>query len=857
MAQRSIASFFASPKPKPGKQEPGVKTEKPPLKSKNRSSPPSKKSPVKLQPPKKKARRILESDDEEEEEENEVVKETKDVEMEKEQADDKPKVTKSSDEEKQSDDQSEKSQDENDIRSPGLVKYTYSTKSPRGIPLRKTARKHMRKVTPEKPVKVVENGTSCKESTPVQKETEKDENEKDEEKEKVEKEVKTGNDEEEEMELDEKQINKEEKTAKSDDGKMIKKETKIKTPKTKVKQEVSSEEDSTECDKKTKHKKEKKTKVKEENSDDEQQSSKKEKNKSKKRKKIEEEEETETMATVKKEKIKSPIHNFFASRPAKKSDTTSVKEEKPKPEVKKEKKEEKSDEDIKEKKQKDEKPAKSVFGMQKPSSKDNAYEPYKEKYHPIDDACWKRGEKVPYLAVARTFEAIEEITARLKIVNILGNFFRSVIVLSPDDLLYCLYLCLNKLAPAYEGIELGLGETVLMKTIAQATGRSLDKIKIDTAEKGDIGLVAESSRSNQRTMFAPPKLTAYGVFTKLKDISSMTGNASMSRKIDKIKGMFVACRFSEARYLIRSLTGKLRIGLAEQSVLAALGRAVALTPPGQSFPPEILDAGKGMSAESLKKKLEESVLIIKTTYCEMPNYDMIIPTLLKEGIEELPKHCKLTPGIPLKPMLAHPTKGVTEVLSRFEDAAFTCEYKYDGERAQLKKDYLEGVGDTLDVVVLGGYHGRGKRTGTYGGFLLACYDDETEEFQTICKIGTGFKDEELEQHSTFFKDHIIEKPKAYYRWDSSVEPNHWFDAVQVWEIKAADLSISPVHKAGAGIVDPEKGISLRFPRFLRIRDDKKPEEATSASQVADMYRKQDQVMNNTKAGSKNDDEEFY
>uniref|UniRef100_A0A674BUW9 DNA ligase n=1 Tax=Salmo trutta TaxID=8032 RepID=A0A674BUW9_SALTR len=649
------------------------------------------------------------------------------------------------------------------------------------------------------------------------------------------------------------------------------------------------------------------------------------------------------------------------------------------------------------------------------------YDPSRPNYHPVDHACWS--VIFPFILFYMLIAFLFFVVARLRNIETLSNLLRSVIVLSPEDLLCCVYLCLNQLGPAYMGLELGVGETVLMKAVAQATGRQLDKIKAEAAEKGDLGLVAESSRNNQRIMFQPANLIAGGVFNKLKDIGNMSGNSAMNKKIDIIKGLFVACRFSEARYIVRSLAGKLRIGLAEQSVLSALSQAVCLTPPGQDFPPAVIDAGKGMSAEKQKAWIEEKSLILKQTYCEMPNYDVIIPVILKEGIDELPNHCKLTPGVPLRPMLAHPTKGVGEVMKRFDEAAFTCEYKYDGERAQihilengevrifsrnqednttkypdiisriptvknesvvscvldseavawdrekkqiqpfqvlttrkrkdvaaadikvqvcvyafdllylngeslvkqslscrrallkesfqekegefvfaraidsdntdaiaefleqsvrdsceglmvktlekdatyeiakrshnwlkLKKDYLDGVGDTIDLCVIGAYLGKGKRTGTYGGFLLACYDEDNEEFQSVCKIGTGFKDEDLEQHYKFLKEHILPKPRPYYRVDQSTEPDLWLDAVQVWEVKCADLSLSPIYKAGMGLCDPEKGISLRFPRFLRIRDDKKPEEATSGGQIADLYRKQQVVQNQ---GDKADLEDYY
>lgn len=156
---------------------------------------------------------------------------------------------------------------------------------------------------------------------------------------------------------------------------------------------------------------------------------------------------------------------------------------------------------------------------------------------------------------------------------------------------------------------------------------------------------------------------------------------------------------------------------------------------------------------------------------------------------------------------------------------------------KVKKDYLSGgVGDSMDLVVIGAYYGRGKRTNVYGAFLLACYDPETEEYQTICKIGTGFSDENLQAFYDTLKAHAIEAPKRFYCiGENGAKPDVWFEPKVVWEVKCADLSVSPKYMAGVGRVDPNKGISLRFPRFMRLRDDKDPEDATSSEQISQFY----------------------
>ena len=179
---------------------------------------------------------------------------------------------------------------------------------------------------------------------------------------------------------------------------------------------------------------------------------------------------------------------------------------------------------------------------------------------------------------------------------------------------------------------------------------------------------------------------------------------------------------------------------------------------------------------------------------------------------------------------------------------------------KVKKDYLKGIGDSLDLVVLGAYHGRGKRTSVYGAFLLACYNSSTETYETICNIGTGFSEAILEELHNKLKDHIIDRPKPFYSHSDvpKEQPDVWFEPRFVWEVKTADLTISPRYKAGADALLGSaggKGISLRFPRFIKERDDKKPDEATQSTMVVDMYKKQEGVAK-AKKPSVDDDFEY-
>jgi DNA ligase 1 len=154
---------------------------------------------------------------------------------------------------------------------------------------------------------------------------------------------------------------------------------------------------------------------------------------------------------------------------------------------------------------------------------------------------------------------------------------------------------------------------------------------------------------------------------------------------------------------------------------------------------------------------------------------------------------------------------------------------------KLKRDYRSELTDTLDLVVVGGLAGRGRRAGMYGALLLAVYDPAGERFQTICKCGTGFSDAEL----AGLPAHLAPLARAQRpaRVDSLWAADVWFEPTLVVEVLAAELTLSPHHTAGWGLLKEDAGLALRFPRFSgRWRDDKAPTDATTVSEVVQMFR---------------------
>ena len=166
---------------------------------------------------------------------------------------------------------------------------------------------------------------------------------------------------------------------------------------------------------------------------------------------------------------------------------------------------------------------------------------------------------------------------------------------------------------------------------------------------------------------------------------------------------------------------------------------------------------------------------------------------------------------------------------------------------KLKREYRNELGDSLDLVVIGAFFGKGRRTGRYGTLLLATYNDEQDIFPSICKVGTGFTDEDLDQLYQILSTKVTLKKNP--RINSEMEADVWFEPELVIEIVASEITLSPIHKTALNIMRKNSGLALRFPKFTgKIRMEKTAEDASTDQEVVALYKGQKKIVQDSTKG---------
>jgi DNA ligase 1 len=582
---------------------------------------------------------------------------------------------------------------------------------------------------------------------------------------------------------------------------------------------------------------------------------------------------------------------------------------------------------------------------------------------------------VRFADLASAYDRLEATKGRLEMRRLLAELLRP---LRGKDLEEVLYLSQGLLRPEYEGVELGVADSLARRAVALASGADEAKVLREAKASGDLGRTAQELLAPQRRLPGEEPLEVADVYESMRAIAAASGERSQEAKVGGLVDLLGRASPVEARFLIRFVLGTLRVGVREMTILDALNEAFA-------------DGSKEARAK------------IEAAFNLSSDLGLVAVTLAEGGPEALAS-IELEVGRPIRPMLAEREPTLEAVLERMGGKA-ALEYKYDGLRVQAhvpksgpvrlfsrrleeigaqfpelleelrkairappaivegecvpvdldtdeiqpfqdvarrrgrkhdlakvaeevpvclflfdvlldggaptygldfperrarlesllhptervrlatqkvvsavepakafldeaisaggegvmakslrpgssyragargywwikyKRDYTIGLSDSIDGVVVGAFHGRGRRAGRFGAFLLAVYDPGRDRFESFTKVGSGFDDAALaEMPKRLGRWASEEQPKAV---ETGIEPDRWFRPGLVLEVRGAELTLSPVHRAALGVVRAGAGLALRFPRFTgRYREDKGPTEATTSRELLEMYRRQ-------------------
>jgi DNA ligase-1 len=429
-------------------------------------------------------------------------------------------------------------------------------------------------------------------------------------------------------------------------------------------------------------------------------------------------------------------------------------------------------------------------------------------------------------------------------------------------------------------LRLGIADYTVLDALAIAfTGDKANREVLENAYNvsSDLGTVArllatkgiEAVRSVQITLFKPIRpMLAERVTTAEEALERMEGRAAVEYKLDGErvqihKGKDRVELFS--RRLEKITSHYPDVAKAAMSVKAKEaimeGEVVAVnTQTGEYLPfQELMHRRRKHGVEEAMESYPVVINLFDVLYMDGKSRTCLTYEERRRLLEKMLKGAK-NDMLKVVPQTVSTT---TEQVDRFMAGAIEngCEgvmikhmqspYRAGAREylwVKLKREYRTELADTLDLVIVGALHGRGRRVGKYGALLLASYDRKSDTFRSVTKVGTGFTDVHLDQFYQRLERHIIHQKHA--RVDTGMDMDVWFEPAIVIEVIASEITLSPSHTAAKDIVKPGYGLALRFPKFTgKIRDDKEPEDATGTEEIVAMYRRQLKVHSQAKPES--------
>jgi len=425
-------------------------------------------------------------------------------------------------------------------------------------------------------------------------------------------------------------------------------------------------------------------------------------------------------------------------------------------------------------------------------------------------------------------------------------------------------------------LRLGIAENTLMDALATAyTGAKENRQLLEKAYNvsSDLGKVAEATAKNgldgiktfQVAVFNPIRpMLAERVKSEKEAIEKMDAEFAAEYKLDGER-VQLHLKNDEVRLFSRSLENitsyypdiieKIPKNLKSSDVILE-AEVVAVNENTGDFLPfqELMHRRRKYKIDKAVSEYPISVNFFDLLYLDGKSCLDVQYTKRREMLEEVLIENEFAKLVPMN--IIHSENEIEDVLENSINAG--CEglmlkvldgsYRAGSRGSywlKLKREYRNELGDSLDLVVIGAFFGKGRRTGRYGTLLLAAYDDQNDIFPSTCKVGTGFTDEHLDQLYQLLQDKITVKKNS--RIESDMEADVWFEPVLVLEIVASEITLSPIHKTAFNVIRKNSGLALRFPKFTgKIRMEKTAEDASTIEEVITLYKGQKKITQNQK-----------